>query len=308
MKEYAYSVIGGIQTNMKKILAYPFFILLALASALSYKLFIFPNEFAPAGFNGLATMIQHLLGINVGYLSLLVNIPLIIAVFILVDKRFAINTLVYILSFAGSLILLDYVDMEFLIYKTEQGTSTILGPLVAGVINGAILGIAFLANCSSGGTDLVAAIIHKFKPSYDFIWVTFVLNAFVAVISFFVYGYKFEPVILCILYCYAQSVVSDKMLKGNKEAARFEVVTDYPEEIAKEVIEKLGHSATLINAEGCYTHNQKNILICVVNKDQIVPFKQILSNYPGTFACVSIVSYTIGAFINKHASDSPVSN
>lgn len=293
---------------MKRILGYVLFILLALTSAVSYKLFIFPNEFAPAGFNGLATMVQHILGINVGYLSLLINIPLIIAVFFLVDKHFAINTLLYILSFAGALIALEQVDVSFLIYKTDTGTSTILGPLVAGIINGAILGLAFLANCSSGGTDLIAAIIHKFKPAYDFIWVTFFLNAFVAVVSFFVYGYNFEPVILCILYCYSQSVVSDKMLKGNKEAARFEVVTDSPEGIANEVIEKLGHSATLINAEGCYTHNRKNILICVVNKDQIVQFKQILANYPGTFACVSGVSYTIGRFKNKHASNSPVSN
>lgn len=293
---------------MKRILGYVFFVVLALISAVSYKLFIFPNEFAPAGFNGLATMVQHLLGINVGYLSLLINIPLIIAVFFLVDKHFALNTLLYVLAFAGALIALERVDIDFLIYKTDTGTSAILGPLVAGICNGAILGIAFLANCSSGGTDLVAAIIHKFKPSYDFIWITFILNAFVAVVSFFVYGYNFEPVILCILYCYAQSVVSDKMLKGNKEAARFEVVTDCPEEIANEVIEKLGHSATLINAEGCYTHNRKNLLICVVNKDQIVPFKQILSNYPGTFACVSGVSYTIGLFKNKRASSSPISN
>lgn len=293
---------------MKRILGYVLFVLLALVSAVSYKLFIFPNEFAPAGFNGLATMVQHLLGVNVGYLSLLINVPLIIAVFFLVDKHFALNTLLYVLTFAGALIALERVDIEFLVYKTDTGTSAILGPLVAGICNGAILGIAFLANCSSGGTDLVAAIIHKFKPAYDFIWVTFILNAFVAVVSFFVYGYNFEPVILCILYCYAQSVVSDKMLKGNKEAARFEVVTDRPEEIANEVIEKLGHSATLINAEGCYTHNRKNLLICVVNKDQIVPFKQILSNYPGTFACVSGVSYTIGLFKNKRASNSPISN
>lgn len=293
---------------MKRILGYVLFVLLALVSAVSYKLFIFPNEFAPAGFNGLATMVQHILGVNVGYLSLLINVPLIIAVFFLVDKHFALNTLLYVLTFAGALIALERVDIDFLIYKTDTGTSAILGPLVAGICNGAILGIAFLANCSSGGTDLVAAIIHKFKPSYDFIWVTFILNAFVAVVSFFVYGYNFEPVILCILYCYAQSVVSDRMLKGNKEAARFEVVTDRPEEIANEVIEKLGHSATLINAEGCYTHNRKNLLICVVNKDQIVPFKQILSNYPGTFACVSGVSYTIGLFKNKRASNSPVSD
>ena len=281
---------------MKKFLEYLIFIGLAALSALSYQLFVFPNSFAPAGFNGIATMIQHLLGINVGYLSLIFNIPLIIAVFILVNKEFAVKTLVYILTFSLSLIMLDKVDLSAIMYQTENGTSTILGPLVAGILGGGILGVAFMLNCCSGGTELVAALIHKYKPSYDFVWVTFVLNSAVAILSFFVFDFRFEPVILCVLYCYSQSVVSDKMLKGNKEAVRFEIVTDSPEEISHEVIEKLGHSCTLINAEGCYTHNKKNILICIVNKHQIVQMKQILAKYPETFANVSNVSYTIGLF------------
>lgn len=281
---------------MKRIIGYLAFILLAALSALSYQLFIFPNSFAPAGFNGIATMIQHLLGVNVGYLSLIFNIPLIIAVFILVDKDFAINTLIYILTFSLSLIVLEKVDLSAIMYQTDNGTSTILGPLVAGIMGGGILGVAFMMNCCSGGTELVAALIHKYKPSYDFVWVSFTLNVIVAAMSYFVFGFRFEPVILCVLYCYALSVVSDKMLKGNKEAVRFEIVTDCPEDISQEVIEKLGHSCTLINAEGCYTHNKKNILICIVNKHQIVQMKQILAKYPGTFANVSNVSYTIGQF------------
>lgn len=281
---------------LKKLLRYLLFIALAFLSALSYQLFIFPNSFAPAGFNGIATMVQHIFGLNVGYLSLIINVPLIIAVFIFVNRDFAVNTLVYILTFSLALIFLSKVDLSAIMYQTDTGTSTIIGPLVAGILGGAILGVAFSMNCCSGGTELVAALIHKFKPSYDFVWVTFVLNSVVAVLSFFVYGFNFEPVILCVLYCYSMSVVSDKMLKGAKEALRFEIITDYPEEIAKEVIEKLGHSATLISAEGCYTHNKKNMLICVVNKHQLVLLKQILAKYPDTFANVSNVSYTIGQF------------
>ena len=293
---------------IKRIVSYLIFILLASLSALSYKLFIFPNSFAPAGFNGIATMIQHLLGINVGYLSLIFNIPLIIAVFILVNKDFALNTLVYILTFSLMLIVLEKVDLSAIMYQTDNGTSTILGPLVAGILGGGILGVAFMLNCCSGGTELVAALIHKYKPSYDFVWVAFTLNAVVAVMSFFVFGFRFEPVILCVLYCYALSVVSDKLLKGNKEAVRFEIVTDSPEEISHDVIEKLGHSCTLINAEGCYTHNKKNLLICIVNKHQIVQMKQILAKYPDTFANVSSVSYTIGRFRYPRETNSTVSD
>ena len=89
------------------------------------------------------------------------------------------------------------------------------------------------------------------------------------------------------------------MLKGSREAIRFEIITNYPNEVANEIIEKLGHSATLVNAEGCYTHEQKSMLICVINKDQITKLKQILKKYPGTFASISNVSNTVGQFADK---------
>ena len=275
--------------------------LIAVLSALCYVVFIFPNSFAPAGFNGIATMIQYIFDINAGYLSLIFNIPFIIAVYLLVDKEFAVKSAVFILAFSGALILMDepFLNLDPFIYQTDNGTSTILGPVVSGILNGALLGQVIMYNSCSGGTELVAVLIHKFKPAYNFMWVTFVLNSAVAIVSYFVYGYELEPVMLCILYSYFYSNVSDRMLKGSREAIRFEIITNYPNEVANEIIEKLGHSATLVNAEGCYTHEQKSMLICVINKDQITKLKQILKKYPGTFASISNVSNTVGQFADK---------
>ena len=275
--------------------------LIAVLSALCYVIFIFPNSFAPAGFNGIATMIQHIFDINAGYLSLIFYIPFIIAVYLLVDKEFAVKSAVFIIVFSGALILMDdpFLNLDPFIYQTDNGTSTILGPVVSGILNGALLGQVIMYNSCSGGTELVAVLIHKFKSAYNFMWVTFVLNSAVAIVSYFVYGYELEPVMLCILYSFFYSNVSDRMLKGSREAIRFEIITNYPNEVANEIIEKLGHSATLVNAEGCYTHEQKSMLICVINKDQITKLKQILKKYPGTFASISNVSNTVGQFADK---------
>lgn len=286
---------------MKKFFEYVIIVLLATVSALSYVLFVFPNDFAPAGFNGIATIIQFVFGINAGYLSLLINIPLIILVFIFVDKEFAVKTLVFILVFSGTLLVLEKVDLSMFIYQTDNGTSAILGPVVAGIISGATVGAAFLLNSCSGGTELVSALIHKYKPEYNFVWVAFGLNVAVAVVSYFVYGYKIEPVILCILYSYFTSSVSDKMLKGNREAVKFEVVTEDAEKLGKEIISKLGHSATVLYGKGCYTGAEKKMLVCIINKYEIVQFKAILESYPDAFATVSNVNDTIGKFVNhKH--------
>ena len=69
----------------KKIFHYAVIVVVALMMATSYQLFVFPNSFAPAGINGICTMIQHLFGVSIGYLSLLINLPLAIAVYILIS-------------------------------------------------------------------------------------------------------------------------------------------------------------------------------------------------------------------------------
>ena len=71
---------------------------LACLMGVSYELFVFPNAFAPAGINGLATMLQYLLHVNIGYLSLLINLPLILLAWKKVDRDFARKTLVFVLG------------------------------------------------------------------------------------------------------------------------------------------------------------------------------------------------------------------
>ena len=75
-------------------------VFLAFCMALIYEILIFPNSFAPAGINGLATIVQHLLGFSVGYMSIIINIPLLIIAFFKVDKDFALKTLCYVLVFS----------------------------------------------------------------------------------------------------------------------------------------------------------------------------------------------------------------
>ena len=120
----------------KKPLTYAVIMALAVLSALNYEIFIFPNRFAPAGLNGICTMIQYISGISIGYLSFVINVPLAIAVYILVSKPLAVRSLFYVITFSVVSILLDYVDTSRFVYYTQTGTSTILGPLVAGIIAG----------------------------------------------------------------------------------------------------------------------------------------------------------------------------
>ena len=186
--------------QLRKILTYAVIAGVAFLAALNYHLFVFPNKFAPAGLNGICTMIQYVTGVSVGYMSLLINIPLALLVFFKVSKPLAVRSMVYVVVMSVALVVMDKLEMSRFAYVTENGTSTILGPLVAGVINGGIYWILIKSSAYSGGTDFVASLIHKTYPEKSLFWVIFTLNVMVAGISFFVYDYRIEPVILCILY------------------------------------------------------------------------------------------------------------
>jgi uncharacterized membrane-anchored protein YitT (DUF2179 family) len=229
-------------------------------------------------------------------MSLIINIPLAILVYFQISKSLAVRSMVYVVTFSLALVLLDHVDLSRFYYVTDTGTSTILGPLVAGIVYGACYSMLVQASAYSGGTDFIAALIHKHHPEQNTLWLIFMLNAAVAAISFFVYDFKIEPVILCIMYSFTSSTITDRLTKSGRSAVRFEIVTDYPQEISDAIIYQLHHSATLIPGKGMYLGKQTNILICVVNKSQMATLARIVKAYPNSFAVMSNVSEVMGNF------------
>ena len=284
--------------TVKKAWTYLVIAMLALIASVNYELFVFPNQFAPSGLNGICTMIQHISGVSVGYLSLLINVPLAIWCYIEVSKPIATRSMVYVLTFSIGLLILDKIDLSAFHYATENGTSKILGPLVAGVIQGYVYSILMKASAYTGGTDFISAIVNKRNPNKSVLGFSFTLNVFVAIASYFVYGYQMEPVILCILYSFMSSTVGGRLQKSGREAICFEIITDFPEEITKEIIQRTGHSTTLVPARGMYSGKDTNLLICVVNKAQAAAVIEICRSYSNTFTIMDPVGQVVGNFKN----------
>lgn len=278
----------------KKILTYLMIAAMAFLCAVSYQLFVFPNHFAPAGLNGLCTMIQYVFGVSIGYLNLLINVPLALIVFFVVSKPQALRSMAYTLAFSVFTLILEKVDLSVFAYST--GSSAVLGPVVAGIITGFASGVIFRTGANTGGTEFVACLIHKKNPQANFFWVTFVLNVSVAVLSYFVYDYQMEPVLLCVMYSFLSSTVRDRMSQNSRSAVRFEIVTDSPQQLSDAIIFNLQHSSTLIPAKGMFSGKETNVLICVVNKSQVTELLNIVHDFPNSFVVMSQVSRVVGNF------------
>ena len=289
---------------MKKLVpirSYLLIILFAFLAATNFEIFILNNAFAPAGINGIATMIQYKLGVSVGYLNLAFNIPLCIIALFFVKKEFIVKSLTFTLSFSLFLILYrnHTIDLSRFVYVTDNGTSTVLAPVAAGVLNGILFACTVKTGGSMGGMDIVAACIRKVKPHLNMNTVIFSLNTSVALVSYFVYDFNLEPVILCIIYCYLSGQMSEKLMQGVKRAVKFEIVSNHYEAISRRIIDDLHHSVTVMPAMGMYTHKETKLMVCVVNKREVHDLQKILEEYPGTFAYTSEVTETLGNFLRR---------
>lgn len=285
---------------IKKIWEYVSIALVAVLFAFNYYIFIQTNSFAPAGLNGIATMIQYKTGFSISYMSLLINIPLSVAAYFLVHKTFAVKTLLFSLVYSVAVLLLQSSNLSFIQYNT-QGHDTIYPVILSGVIGGVVYGTCFRCNGSTGGTDVISRYINKVKPGTNFFVVTFILNGFVAIASIFVYAegaLNYKPMALCILYCFISSFVGNQLLKTTKTAYKFTVITDHKDEFVAEITQKLHHGCTQIEAIGAYTGAKKSVLICIINKHQLNDFQKIVAKYNNTFAYFELVNETYGNF--KH--------
>ena len=286
--------------KIKKTGAFLNVILAALILALNYYIFIVDNQFAPAGLNGIATMVQYKTGFSISFMSLIINIPLCIMAFCLGDREFAVKTLVFSVTYSIAFLLLQKSGMDHIRYNA-QGHDTVFPVVISGVISGLVYSICLKSNASTGGTDIISRHITRIKPSVNFFMVIFILNAVVAVISLFVYsesGYlDYKPVALCITYCFISNFMGNYIIKGTKNAYKFTIITTHADEISAEISVKLKHSATKIDAIGTYTNTEKSMLICVINKHQLVDLKNILKNYDDTFSFSELVTETYGNFV-----------
>ena len=177
--------------------------------------------------------------------------------------------------------------------------------MLSGIISGLVYGLCFRLNSSTGGTDIVSKYISKKKPALNFFWVTFILNAVVAAVSFFVYAqpstdgsmtYDYKPVCLCVMYCFISSFMGNYILRGTKTAVKFTIITAHADEITEEIFRKLKHGSTKISGTGSFSNNPRDVLICVVNRHQIVEFQKILKKYDNTFSFSETVNETYGNF------------
>ena len=268
----------------------------------AYHFFQNSNGFAPGGVGGLATITHHLIGGKVDWSILMIsfNLPIFILVSAIVNKKLGLMLSVYMVVQSFTPRLYEALGaMPYSALNSGEDFNVIFACVATGVISGFGFSLMLRRFGASGGTYGISALIKAAKPETNIAYVSFIMDASVVMIAFFVYGMKVTPVMCTLINLFIANIVVDHGLSGIKNGYRFELVTDHPEELAEELMTRLKHGVTRIKARGAYTDNRRYILICIVNKREIGEMMKIIKSHPDVFASFEKVNEVFGNFKRK---------
>ena len=299
--------------RMKKTRVLIFTLLSAVFYSVSFHYLVQTCNFAPGGISGILAMIKHVLHISdstsktfdySALVMLVLNVPILLIAMRSLSKEFIINTAMNVFLVTVFLMLLDNIDKDCVFTVTQKPSEMDVGVrLVSAVIGGALGGVslafALKVNESTGGADVIGAMVQKKNPHKSVASMIFMVNCVILLVSIYVYKDNLMPVFLSLIYMFVSSTLCDRILQGAKSALKLEVVTEHAEEISDEIITNLKHGVTITPAKGMFEHKDKSLLICVVQPRQIARFQAIIAKYPETFAYVGQVNEIIGKFNDK---------
>lgn len=248
-----------------------------------------PNDIAPGGVAGISTLINALTGYdNIGLLYGIINIPLVIIGFVFLGKKLMIKTLISIaiVTFAT-----DYGLVFLPVYKDGD---PLLASIFAGVLFGIGLGIVYLREATSGGTDIINKLINKKYPHISLGAAMLGTDAVIICASMFVYG-TIEAGLYAIVAIFICSKVMDMILYGSYEGKMLLIFSDKYEEISEYVMKDLNRGLTWLNGEGAYSRQNKHIICCAVHKSEYSKIKRKVKEIdPKAFIIISSVGEVLG--------------
>ena len=265
----------------------------------AYHFFQNSNGFAPGGVGGLATITHYLFADRISWSILMVafNLPIFVLVSAIIDRKLGIMLSVYMLVQSFTPQLYDLLGARpYSLANNGADFNIVFACIATGVISGFGFSIMLRRFGASGGTYGISALLRHAHPELNIAYVSFIMDASVVCIAFFVYGMRVTPVICTLLNLFIANIIVDRGLSGIKNGYKFEIVTSSPDELSKELMTRLHRGVTEIRVHGMYSNTDKYMLVCIIHKRQIGEMMRIIKRYPDTFAGFGKVNEVFGNF------------
>ena len=251
--------------------------------------FKFPNHFSTGGVSGAAVILGHYLpSFTPGALVFMINQALLLLGFAIFGRSFGLRTAYCSLLMSGVIWALEYI-FPMATPMTTQPLLELIFSVTLPAVGSAIL---FNMQASSGGTDIVAMLLKK-KTSVNIGNALFCVDFLITVAACFAFG--METGLFSMLGLLLKAMLVDMVLENIKIHKAFQIITTTPEPIVDYIVQTLHRGATKIEGEGAFTHEDKVIILTVVNRAQAVRLRAFAKQTdPGCFILITNTGEIIG--------------
>lgn len=260
-----------------------------LLTALGVYFFKFPNNFSTGGVSGISIILGHYApNLTSGAIMFIINQALLLLGFAVFGRSFGVRT-----AYTSLVLSCATWGLEYLCPMSKPLTTQPLLELIFAVTLPAI-GSAILFNmqASSGGTDIVAMLLRKYTNlniGNALLFVDFSITVGACI------AFGFETGLFSVLGLMIKSVVVDMVLENIKVHKAFHIITSMPDEIIQFITKELKRGATEVHGEGAFTHENKTVILTVVNRYQAIRLRQYVRQVdPHSFILITNTTEIIG--------------
>ena len=264
-----------------------FYLMGSVLYALSVNIFTAPNQIAPGGVTGVATLLNFLWGAPIGTMILLVNLPLLIAAWFRLGKAFTVRTLIVTVL---SSVIIDATAPFLPVFRGDKMLIALFGWVLAG----AGLGLIYMRGATTGGTEVVARLLERKFRHIPIGRLILLVDALVVAASALVYR-NVETALYAMVLIFVSTSLMDTLVYGGDKGKMLLVMSKREQEIADAVLERMERGVTMLNATGAYTGGDRRVLLCAVRRSEMYELRRLVTDIdPGAFMIVVSTDEVLG--------------
>lgn len=284
-----------MNTKWKKLLYRYFMVTLAcVIMSVALNIFYMPNKMLSGGIGGVAVLAYYVAGLPMGATSLICNVPLFFLAYKYMDREYTIGALYGIVAFSVSLDAFHFLSAYTIVHDK------LLACIAGGVLYGIGAACMYRVGGSSGGTDIIGAIIQK-NYSISISTTGFIFNLCLLLASVSYFG--IEPVLYTLLTFFVMTKTCNAFTIGFDYKKNVIIISNRHHEIAEEIIKVVGRGVTYLHGEGAFTHQHREILFVVAKLTQLAKIRSICKEIdPDAFMIIHDVNDVFGRGFTLKAS------
>lgn len=247
--------------------------------AVGIDLFLLPNQLSTGGFSGIGTIVYYMYGVKVGTTVILLNIPLFILAYFKLGKKFFFNSII------GTALLsyfLNYFE-KFNPLVSDRFLAFLYGSIIVGIGSAIVLN----AHGSTGGTDVIAKIIKKYKPQFKTGTLIVIIDTIIVAENTLFFR-NLEIALYSALGIYILGKVLDAFVEGINFSKMLLIISPKWEEISERINKQIRRGTTSLYGEGMYKREERKVLLCVLSRQEIMEARKIVEQIdPSAFMIIT---------------------